>query len=761
MIRKSGLVIFASFFLVMFAIAQWQLLGSVFDHYFALLTIGLAVAGISFGVALSGYVVARLKEKDTFQCAAIFFSLSALMAVAGFLVVYLISLGSLPVFLLLLVIFLLPWILASVAFMFLAKGNAGHLLPFSWLAGSAVALSSGSMLIEYMQSPVLLVLVASAGLAVTAIIFSSRPLMPLVLVSALVLPGLVVYFSGSNPSLSPAWSEDAIKLAKPLYIDLKATGFASPPVTHWSEIGRTDKLVYKNEEGIRWLVTNAAFSVPVIEQAQAVSWWKARFPLMALPLLLGEPQTFLSIGAIAASELAMAEQFGVSSVYPAAYNQNAITSDSRKQRVAPRRVIETIPKDYDLVFVPLLQLTRGSSTFSNLEDSYLYTAESFRRYYDKLAPGGMMVVTAIDPRLFFKTIYTAWEGIGGDIRSRTWGIQAKSNLPLQAPYRFAFILTKEHIPLGFVGKMKELANTMPVNLLFGPGINPIQPFELLLRIGTDGLEKGRAVLTRFLSQRSHEWLDLEPVTDDRPFLFQLMRKLDMQQKWVMGLGAAGLIFCFLFAVSALRRADSSLHAEFAPIPIYLGYFAIHGAVMVGIAVAMLWRSIMLLGFSGTGAIIVLLPWLAGIALAVVIGRKFVFNANQNLLNIILPLTVITLLGVSFTAVTTYAVSLMGWSYPLAGLVIVLVSFSLGFVMSLSFGYGLNKLSFSLPDIIDWAWAGFGFAALIGVVLVVLLGKMWGWSGLWFVAAIGYLLIMGMNFWLWRGDTASSSGEVYG
>lgn len=750
MVRSSGFIALASFFMVMIGIAQWQLLGSIFDHYFALLTIGLAVAGISLGIALTGYFSMRLKEKDRFQRAAIFSSLSALMAATGLLVVYRIPLGSIPVFLLLVVALLLHWILAGVAFRFLTKENPGRLLPFYGLAGSAVALLSCLALIEYTQSPVLMVLIASAGLAVTAFVFSSRPLMPLILVIGLSLPGLAVYFSGINPSLSPVWNEDAIKQAKPLYPDLNAGEFARLPVTHWSEIGRTDKLIYKNEEGVHWLVTNAALPTPVIEQTQSTSWWQARFPLMALPLMLGEPKTCLSIGAIAAGELALAKQFGVSDAYPAAYNQNAITPDISKQQLAPRRFMETTSEQYDLVFVPLVQLTRGASTFSNLEDSYLYTAEAFKRYYDKLSPDGMMVVTAIDPRLYFRTIYTAWKGIGGDIRSRTWGMQAKPNLPLQTPYRFAFVLTKTQPPFGFVSELKKLANNMPVVLLFGPGIKPRQPFELLLRTGADGFKKGRETLTRFLSQQSHEWIDLEPATDERPFLFQLMRKLDLQQKWVLGLGAAGLIYCFMFAVSALRRPESSLHDEFAPIPVYLGYFALHGAVMVGIAIAILWRSIMLLGFSGIAAIAVLLPWLAGMALAFAVGQNFVFNGNRNLMNAVLPLTVIVLLGISFSGMTTYAVSLMGWSFSLAGLVIVLLSFSLAFMMSLSFGYGLNQLSSSLSDIVDWAWAGFGFAALLGGGLVMLLGKSWGWTGVWYAAAIAYLFVMGANFWLWRG-----------
>ncbi len=753
MVRSSGFAVLAGFFLLVLAIGQWFLLGSIFDHHFALFCIGLAGAGISLGLALSRRFATWPGLSDHFQAAAIFCSLAAIMAVAGLAPVYQVPLGTVPAFLLVITVFLSPWILIGIACRFLASANPGRGFTLGWLAGAAAGLLGCLALIDYTQSPSLLILIAAAGLALTALVFSSRPLMPVILISALVLPGIAVYFSDSSPALSPRWSETQIKLAKPLYFDLKEADLVQPPVTRWSDIGRTDKLIYRGEEGVHWVVTNAALPMLLVdkEAEHSPDWWRARFPLTVLPLLLGEPQSYLSVGAVTGPETAMARHVGVRDVQAVAYNPGVFSSENRtssQQGVAVRRFLQRQDRQYDQIFVPLTQLTRGKTTYSNLEDNYLYTVEAFRRYYEQLTPDGLLVVTAIDPRLFIKAIYTAWEAIGKDVRLRTWGLKVQPGMPLEPPYRFAFIISKGQPGFGFSDRLRELSAGLPVTPLFGPGIKPQRPFGLLNRTG--GFEKGRAILTGFLSQRSRAWLDLEPVTDDRPFLFQLVRELDMQQKWLIGLGAAGLIYCFMFAISRLRRPDSRLHAEFAPVPVCLGYFALHGFMMAAVVVAMLWRGILLLGFSGISSILILLPWLAGIAVAFIIAEKRVFAFSRNRLNALLPVGMLIFLGAGFAVMTTGFIDLTEWSVFPGGGLFVLSSFLLSVVMSLSFVHGLNQLGNTLPELTDWAWAAFGFAVLVGVAMVLLLAKAWGWSGFWLCLSLGGLLILGGNFWLWQG-----------
>ena len=758
MLRVKGLALSASFCLTVLLVAQWKLLGSVYDHYFSLLIPGIIILGMTLGIAVSGFILRKFIEHSPLQIAAVWFALSAISSGLGATLIFYLTLGSVISFLVCLVVLLVPYLCAGIAINFIGKLDKPLFLIVTCFIGMSLGLLTSPFLIEHVGSVLALFWLVSAGLGISCLLWAKNRLSPVLMVAGLGLPVIAFYYIGLNSTVSPVWSESTINLAKPLYADLKQAEFLRSPLTNWSGSSRTDYLLYKEEASIGWFFNNGSIPVPVVSQQSGIhsnQWWQKRFPLMVLPIQLGKPESYLSIGAVPGVELSIAKLFGVSDLKGIGYNNSPLVKGMLASDIeesvhlvsSVRDAVDADEKQYDQIFIPVTHLVRANQSFSNLEDSYIYTREAFQIYWDKLAPGGLMVLTAVDPRLYFKLLFTVWSAVDDDLRANSWGMKVKSGTPLSVPYQYGLIIKKGQVPFGFSGKLKEMSKSMPVDLLFGPGIKPVQPFELLNRM--ESVEKSREVLTGFLSKRSHAWIDIEPSTDLRPFFFHLTRKINIDAKWVLGVSAAGLIYCFIFAVPGLRKPNSQLNSEYPPIPIVLGYFAMHGMLLSVILIAMLWQGLLFFGSSMQSGLYVFMPWVAGVCIAILFSVK-VFPAEKKEHYIYsLPAAMLFILLFAYLVLQGEIINIQ------AGVIAAIFYIVMGLLMSFSimqsYFYGLQCLAERLPDFKTWAWAVFGFAGIAGPILTLLLAKAWTWDGIWFVAGISGLVITGLNFWLWRSD----------
>ena len=759
MLRVNGLAITASFFLVLLFIAQWKLVGSIFDHYFSLLVPGAIISGITFGFAISAFVHRRFAEHDPVQNMAVWLALSAIAIALGVTIIYNLPLGSIISFLVCLASLIIPFICVGVAISSISKLDKPLLFFVICFSGMCIALLTSTYIFKQLDSVLTIIWMISAGLGMSTLLFAKHWLSPVLMVAGLGLPGLAFNYTGINPTVSPVWAESTINQAKPLYADLNQTEFLQKPLTGWSGSSRTDYLTYKEEASIGWFFNNGSIPVPVVSKQSDIHsnmWWQSRFPLMVLPIKLGEPESYLSIGVVPGVELSIAKSLGVSEILGIAYNDSPLVRENLSAEIVKsvhlvssiRNTLKADKKKYDQIFIPVTHLVRANQSFSNLEDSYIYTQEAFQIYWDKLAPGGLMVLTAVDPRLYFKLLFTVWSAIDDDLRTNSWGIKMKSGTPLSVPYQYGLIIKKGPIPSDFSNKLKEMSKSMPVDLLFGPGVKPIQPFELLNR--SESVEKAREILTGFLGKRSQAMIDIEPSTDSRPFFFHLTQKMNIDAKWVLGVSAAGLIFCFMFAVSGLRKPDSPLNSEYLPAPVILSYFALHGMLLSVMLITLFWQGQLFFGTSSQSSIYIFIPWIVGICIAALMSDKVLITGKQGHYKYSLPLAMAFIILLAYVGVQTEMFYMQ--ERLVAALFYIVIGIMMSLSIILSFNYGMQTLSEILPDFKPWAWGVFGFAGLAGSMLTLLLAKAWTWEGVWFVAVVTSLVIICLNLLLWCNDS---------
>lgn len=700
----------AGLFLLLLAMFQAQLVGSIFEHHFGLFISGILIFGLSLGISLSGFISLKFKHKGLFHLMLLSLVVAVLSAGISLLLLVKLPLGSTPVFVILLLSMSIPYICISSSYKVILSNPGRQLIIVGFAVGGMAAL---------LLAPV------------------SVP----VIVDAL-------FSTNSNKILN--WTDAGNKQAKPLYAELERGGFASQPLTTWSASGRTDVLTYKNEEkDFSWIFTNGTVPVPEVkvgDMGHSKQWWKNNFPLISLPVLQGKPQRYLSIGSVSGPELLLAKRFAVPDVRGLAYNTQY--PENQDSTLAIRSRLQLDYKKYDQIFVPILHLPRENWFNANLEDSYLYTEEAFQSYWDRLNPDGMLVVTTTDMRLLLKALFMAWKISDRDLRAQTWGMRLAATAPLKGTYQFAFIISKnKNSTYAFSTRLQEISKTLPVDLLFGPGIKTQRPFNLLYR--SEGIDKARDIMTRMMTKRIQDWVDLEPATDARPFFFYILQDVRLYVKWLLASCIVGLIYCFLFSVPTLRRPDSPEIGKYPAIPLFLGYFAIHGFVMSLIAVAILWRSILPLGSVEVSSLFVYLPWLVGVAGGAMMTLKRLLD-NKTIVAMGLPLVVVVLLLLSYAGLSGEGLSTLFWSTGLIETMVAALSLVSAFAMTLSMRFGLNRLSERLPELIPWTWAVFGIAALAGSVLSFWIAKDWTWTGVWTVAIASYLFVFAVGFWLWRG-----------
>ena len=715
MFRLNVLAALFGFLLLNLALVQGQILGSIFEHYWMTVIFGIVLSGLALGAALSSLVLRRFDINKPAQMISRCMVASILGAVLGFLIVYSLPLGSVFAFVIIILLMSFPYLCAGIGLNLELNSKVKNKMFISVGAGGLFALI-------------------------------------ILLVLSLSYTQLSVF---NKIDFEARWSEEGLKQTKPLYSELNSTELANKPEIRWSAAGRTDLLSYADEvKDYSWILTNGIVPVPVIKQQNQqrfTSWWNAHFPLISLPVLLGKPQSYLSIASVTGPELEIAKHLSVPKVKGLAYNKTfselISTTENTEHTAAIRNFLQadhTIK--YDQIFVPILQFTKYKHFSANLEDMYLYTQEAFNTYWEHLSPGGMLVVTAVDMRLFVKALFMAWQVTDSDLRSQTWGLHIGPGAVIKGSYPMAFIIIKGKPPFNFTEQLTTMSKTLPVNLLFGPGVKPQRPFSLLYRTG--GIEEARGILTQVLSQRTGSWLDLSHASDERPFFFQILRSVHPYMKWLVTVCVFVLIYALLFSLPALRKNDSPAVKDHPAIPVFLGYFMFHGLVMTLIAVATVWRTMLPIGSPVTSSFLVYIPWLVGAIVAFVFELN-ILTKNNVRLGAGLPLIVVVLLLLSYSGLTIKGLSMLEWSSGLISAMVVSLGFVSAFAMTLSLRLGIFRLSERLPELVSWAWAVFGLAALAGAVLSFWFASIWGWSGVWTIAVCGYLFIFVTGFWLWR------------
>lgn len=781
----------AGFGLLILVAVHMRIYATVFDHDFTLLAVGGALFGVAAGLALGHWLMAGEAGREELGCpTAAGLVVAGLTASGGLVLLLSWPLGGVLPFVVTVAAFAAPFAgwgygVAGVARLPGASGVRG-----AWLAGALAGLPLAIVLVDYLDDPLAAGWWATIVLGLGALVVAGRRPSAGVGAGVLMVLGSAAYFLIGGFSLQPSWSEAGLATTRPIYGEMRSDKLAAAPETRWSGSHRSDVLTYRGQEReLRWLFTDATVPVPVVVGGDhGVDWLKERFPLLAIPVLADKPQRLLTIGAFPGPELDLAQAAGVRQVQALAYNAGAaeLLDLSLEGGVHhtddPRGRASAEGEGFDQIVLPVTHINRGGRLGSNLQDRHLYTLEAFHDYWQRLRPGGLLVVTTADEALFVRTILTVWAMLerhpaeaGGPPALRSWGLRLAAGASFQGPYQYLFVVTKGNVAADLPGRLRQAMQGLPVEPLFGPGLaagqrtlgnlfggsqQPSQASQVealfgkgflasrhyaaLFQLG--GLARAEEILTRALSQQAGRWIFLSPATDQRPVFFDILPGQWPELKWLF----TGTLFIVvggvLFALPSLRRHDTARTQDQPAIAVYLAYFAMVGAAGAVALVGVLGQASRLVGVSLETQTALLATVLAGAAAALLPIRR---PGSSRLPTALPPLVAMVLVALLYGVTGPGSNTIAGWPGPARWLLVAGCSVLTGVALVSLCSGALRHLTAFAPAVIAWAWLVLGAAALSGVVLAEWWAVAWGWGLVWPVLCGVYGVIVVAGFWLWR------------
>lgn len=788
---------FGGFGLLLLITVQMRVFATLFDHDFMLLAIGGALFGVAAGLGLGHWLVsAEAQDHKARQAAGLM--VAGLTASGGLVLLLSWPLGAVIPFMVTVAAFAAPFAGWGYGIAFVTRSPGARSIRGAWLVGAIAGLLLSGSLVEYIGNPLSLGWWTTIILGIGALLAAGSRITAGLVGGVLMVLASAAYFLSAGLPLAPSWSEAGLATARSLYGELRSDKLAAEPETLWSGSHRTDVLTYRGQDqDLRWLFTDATAPVPVVIGGDhGIDWLKERFPLLAIPLLASKPQRLLTVGAFPGPELDLARALGVRQARGLAYNGDAADSLRRagwspggesmdvdvRYTDDPRGSLRVDQEGFDQIILPITHFNKQGWVGSNLQDRYQYTLEAFQDYWQRLRPGGLLVVTTADELLFVRTVLSIWAMLerhpteaGGPSALRSWGLHLAPDAPFQGSHQYLLMVAKGSVAADLPVRLQQAIQSLPVEALFGPGLGSGQrrlgnlfggspqqhqtsPVEALFGPGflanrhyaalfqLGGLAKAEEILTRTMSQQAGRWITVSPATDQRPVFFDVLPEQRPELKWLFTGMLVVLVGGVLFALPSTRRPDVAGVPRRPGVAVFLVYFALIGAAGAMMLVGMMGRSARLVGVSLETQAILLAAVLAGAAAALLFMRRQGFAR----LSITLPPLVAMILAALLYWVTgpAYA-AVSGWPVPVRWLVAVGCGVLMGAVLAMLCDIALRHLSAIASAVVPWAWLVLGTAALSGVVLAEWWGAAWGWGRVWAALCGAYAVLLIAGYWIWR------------
>ena len=737
---RSGLAVaLLSASVVYFEIGLTRLFSFLFHYHYTFLIVSGAVCGLGLGALLAFLIRVRPERLLSSLGIAAFAYGASLWLTTGLLVGF-----SRSGILLLVVVAAVPFILAGIflSLLFRERHRDSQRLYFCDLSGAA----GGTLLIipclEWLGGVDALLggglLAALAGLW---LVWPSR------WGSACFLGFLAAFaIQLQAPFLRIEMEPLRAAADKPMF---RALGAPRNPgkllETRWSAYARTDLMDRTGDTGLNLYVDGGAGSYMFRFDGDFRRLFFLRREALFFPYYFGARDRALILGPGAGADVLYALMTGWKQIDGVEINPDIVhlvrergayngrIYDFRNVDIHVgdgRNYLERSEGAYDLIALPLVYAEAADLVGYALRENYLFTRQAFAGYLAHLRPGGRLAVAVHNHPLMLRVVATLgslWESEGkkpAELLEHLVVINGTRSDPgAEEAFRPLLLVQKTPYDRAQLRELVETAGHLGLRPYFVPHF---QENRALSRLRSESLEE-------FIGAVGH---DIAPVTDDRPFFYDVTAGLDDRlEKLLIGAGLASLLFLLLPSL----RKQARMRGAGIPAPVTFALFvAFLGGAYMLVEIYLLQRFGLFLGYPTLSIAVTLFGLLFASGAGSLLGGAVpALNGPR---------------GIAMAALATAAAAavslllhdaLLPVALPLGAEWRVLIAFllvlPLGLLMGVCFPASLRLIGRSAPQEIPWMWGVNGVSSVLGSVLAVVAGMEWGTDWALFAGAGGYAL----------------------
>ncbi len=391
-----------------------------------------------------------------------------------------------------------------------------------------------------------------------------------------------------------------------------------------------------------------------------------------------------------------------------------------------------------------------------LAENLLYTEEALGDYLRLLSPEGTLSMIYFHEPLALRLLSTVLVAL-----ERHGAAEPLKHVVMHRNGSMYGLLVKRH-PFDAAELADYRRGTLAQGRRFaGARVAIFEPFELLVdrpyaplwAPDAPAAPELRAFTTAVTAGRWRDFAarypaDIHPVSDDRPFFFDIFRYSGVGVLGLphlrAGLGALlGVLGAsFLLSLAPLWRLRRQLRS--AELSAVSGYFSLVGLAFLAVEIWLIHRLAMWMGHQTAAFAVVLASLLVATGLGAAFGPRLIAPLlARTRWAMLLLLVALLALGLGLGPLVEAT-----WQAPAAVKLALagLVSFTPGVLMGVPFPAGLEWLGRRAPEALPWAIALNFFASVVGSLLVIPLTMLWGYSALLVVAAVlyGVVAVLGMR-----------------
>jgi spermidine synthase len=403
-----------------------------------------------------------------------------------------------------------------------------------------------------------------------------------------------------------------------------------------------------------------------------------------------------------------------------------------------RSYINRSKESFDVIQITLIDTWAASvSGAYSLSENYLYTTEAFRSYLERLTPGGYVSIT----RWYYESIRLVALGRAA---LRSLGVEDASRymLVLQDGVRHLFLMKREPFTGTEMERIRDYARATGKIVVH----DPVSP-------------SGVSFHDRFLAAPdtgpllAKTRVALDPVSDDSPFFFQMIRWRHLGLFWLKEFKGASVLDPLAAPVGQMALITALalgilLSVVLMAIPVlkkavprrgrvkWLGYFFALGISYITVEVVLMQRLALFLGhptYSVTTVLFAILLF-SGLGSGWSDRRRGSTASVARPVLWLLPIAVVLLVF----AVPPLMRALIGLPHAARLGIAIAVVAPVAFLMGVPFPLGIRAVGASNRKHIPWAWAANGCASVIGSVCAVLGAMAWNFSVMLLIAGVIYL-----------------------